>query len=100
MARNDSTTSDLTLTPRDWLDQLKIAIINRDPQNLSQIAERDFPHFQTREELEEAQILLSQAEETMKQLASDVQLSMQNLKKIKQFETHNHNVYQHLDDLN
>lgn len=88
------------VSPRNWLDQLKLSIINRDDKLLCLMAEEPFPHFETLEELQEAKALLSQVENIMRELSSELQTSMNNLKKMKQFDTSNDERYQHLDHHN
>jgi len=63
-----------------YLQEFKIALIEKDIQKLEKLADIDL-QFDTVEEMQEAMFLIKQAEEFLRELKNDTALSMQQLKK-------------------
>lgn len=63
-----------------YLQEFKIALIEKDIQKLEKLADIDL-QFDTVKEMQEAMFLIKQAEEFLRELKNDTALSMQQLKK-------------------
>ena len=63
-----------------WIEQLKIAIIQKDAELLSKLLD-DIPSFKTKEEMEQAAYLLQEAVNIVVSLRDDVASSMLQIKK-------------------
>lgn len=63
-----------------YLQEFKIALIEKDIQKLEKLADIDL-QFDTVKEMQEAMFLIKQAEEFLRELKNDTVLSMQQLKK-------------------
>ena len=63
-----------------WIEQLKIAIIQKDVELLSKLLD-DIPSFKTKEEMEQAAYLLQEAVNVVLSLRDDVASSMLQIKK-------------------
>lgn len=63
-----------------WIEQLKIAIIQKDAEPLSKLLD-DIPSFKTKEEMEQAAYLLQEAANVVIFLRDDVASSMLQIKK-------------------
>lgn len=66
--------------PQMWLDKLKIAIIEKDPNALGKLLD-DIPQLQTPKEIEEAIYLLKEANSLMQSLKDETKASMKQIKK-------------------
>jgi hypothetical protein len=61
-----------------WLQEFKIALIEKDAQKLEELAGANL-QFDTVEEMQEAMYLMKQAQELLNKLKDDTALSMQQL---------------------
>lgn len=67
-----------------WLNQLKIAIVQRDISLLSTLLE-DIPTLEDPKDIESAQVLLAEASEIFKKLQDETAASMKKMKKSIEF---------------
>jgi hypothetical protein len=63
-----------------WLNQLKIAVVTQDMEQLNALL-NDIPLLENPEEVKEALFLLKEATEVFTKLKSETEISMQQLKK-------------------
>lgn len=67
-----------------WLKKFKIALIEKNLDNLSKLM-KDVPQLQTKEEIEEALYLLKSANELVSGMKKETEASMIQVKKSKDF---------------
>ncbi|MEA2073749.1 MAG: hypothetical protein U9O86_09210 [Campylobacterota bacterium] len=67
-----------------WLVNLKIALIEKDLERLSKLMDST-PQLETKEEMQEALVLIEQAKELVFGLKEETKISMQQIQKNKNF---------------
>ena len=63
-----------------WLQEFKIALIEEDTQKLAELSDADL-QFETVEEVQEAMLLIQQADKLFNRLKNETALAMKQLKK-------------------
>ncbi len=75
---------------KEWINSLKIAIINNDLEKIKKYSKRDIPSFDSIEEAKETLSLIENATNILKKEKEKISKNMQALKQAKKFTQNNH----------
>ena len=74
-----------------WLNDIKVAVINRDLEKLSQIVQEEVPKFDTLEEMKEAQSFVNMAMAIFEEEQARIAKFLSEYRKLKSYESNSYN---------
>jgi len=73
-----------------WLNDIKVAVINRDLEKLSQIVQEEVPKFDTLEEMKEAQSFVNMAMAIFEEEQARIAKFLSEYRKLKNYESNSY----------